>query len=142
MGIFDFFKKKKEISEETRRDFLNKILSKYFEGSKSKLESDASELLEITKYNISKSEMTILLVRCLGFRELNAKWNTDIANTLKQDCLNKIPEAELKWLMVYCDLHYINKDPKKEALLIFELAGRQMGMPSPSGDISSNYNFK
>ena len=30
---------------------------------------------------------------------------------------------------------------KKEALLLFEWAGRQMGMPSPHGDISTNYKF-
>ena len=39
MGLFGFFKKK-EVSEETRQGFLNKLLTKYFEGSKAKLGAD------------------------------------------------------------------------------------------------------
>jgi hypothetical protein len=140
MGLFDLFKKK-TVSEETRNNFLNKLLTKYFEGSKAKLGADASELLELTKYEITPGEMATLLIRCLGFRELKGDWNAKTANALRMDCSGKLPDVELKWILVYCDLHYVVKDSAKEALLLFELAGRQMGMPSPHGDISTNYKF-
>ena len=74
MGLFGFFKKK-EVSEETRQGFLNKLLTKYFEGSKAKLGADAADLLELTKYEITPGEMATLLIRCLGFRELKGDWN-------------------------------------------------------------------
>ncbi len=86
--------------------------------------------------------MSTLLIRCLGFRELKGDWNSKTANALRIDCSGKLPDVELKWILVYCDLHYVVKDSAKEALLLFELAGRQMGMPSPHGDISTNYKFK
>ena len=140
MGLFDLFKKK-TVSEETRNNFLNKLLTKYFEGSKAKLGADASELLELTKYEITPGEMATLLIRCLGFRELKGDWNAKTANALRMDCSGKLPDVELKWILVYCDLHYVVKDSAKEALLLFELAGRQMGKPSPHGDISTNYKF-
>lgn len=140
MGLFGFFKKK-EVSEETRQGFLNKLLTKYFEGSKAKLGADAADLLELTKYEITPEEMATLLIRCLGFRELKGDWNAKTANALRMDCSGKLPDVELKWILVYCDLHYVVKDSAKEALLLFELAGRQMGMPSPHGDISTNYKF-
>ena len=140
MGLFGFFKKK-EVSEETRQGFLNKLLTKYFEGSKAKLGADAADLLELTKYEITPEEMATLLIRCLGFRELKGDWNAKRANALRMDCSGKLPDVELKWILVYCDLHYVVKDSAKEALLLFELAGRQMGMPSPHGDISTNYKF-
>lgn len=140
MGLFGFFKKK-EVSEETRQGFLNKLLTKYFEGSKAKLGADAADLLELTKYEITPGEMATLLIRCLGFRELKGDWNAKTANALRMDCSGKLPGVELKWILVYCDLHYVVKDSAKEALLLFELAGRQMGMPSPHGDISTNYKF-
>jgi hypothetical protein len=140
MGLFGFFKKK-EVSEETRKGFLNKLLTKYFEGSKAKLGADAADLLELTKYEITPGEMATLLIRCLGFRELKGDWNAKTANALRMDCSGKLPDVELKWILVYCDLHYVVKDSAKEALLLFELAGRQMGMPSPHGDISTNYKF-
>ena len=140
MGLFGFFKKK-EVSEETRQGFLNKLLTKYFEGSKAKLGADAADLLELTKYEITPGEMATLLIRCLGFRELKGDWNAKTANALRMDCSGKLPDVELKWILVYCDLHYVVKDSVKEALLLFELAGRQMGMPSPHGDISTNYKF-
>lgn len=140
MGLFDLFKKQKA-SEETRNNFLDKLLSKYFEGSKAKLGVDAAELLELTKYEITPGEMATLLIRCLGFRELKGDWNAKTANALRMDCSGKLPDVELKWILVYCDLHYVVKDSAKEALLLFELAGRQMGMPSPHGDISTNYKF-
>ena len=141
MGLFNFFKKK-PVSEETRQGFLDKLLSKYFEGSKAKLGADAADLLELTKYEITPGEMATLLIRCLGFRELKGDWNAKTANALRMDCSGKLPDVELKWILVYCDLHYVVKDSAKEALLLFELAGRQMGMPSPHGDISTNYKFK
>ena len=140
MGLFGFFKKK-EVSEETRQGFLNKLLTQYFEGSKAKLGADAADLLELTKYEITPEEMATLLIRCLGFRELKGDWNAKTANALRMDCSGKLPDVELKWILVYCDLHYVVKDSAKEALLLFELAGRQMGMPSPHGDISTNYKF-
>ena len=140
MGLFGFFKKK-EVSEETRQGFLNKLLTKYFEGSKAKLGADAADLLELTKYEITPGEMATLLIRCLGFRELKGDWNAKTANALRMDCSGKLPDVELKWILVYCDLHYVVKDSAKEALLLFELAGRQLGMPSPHGDISTNYKF-
>ena len=140
MGIFDIFKKK-TVSEETRNNFLDKLLTKYFEGSKAKLAEDANELLELTKYNITPGEMATLLIRSLGFRELNGGWNAQTANTMRQDCSGKLPDVELKWILVYCDLHYVIKDSAKEALLLFELGGRQIGMPSPHCDISTNYKF-
>ena len=140
MGLFGFFKKK-EVSEETRQGFLNKLLTKYFEGSKAKLGADAADLLELTKYEITPGEMATLLIRCLGFRELKGDWNAKTANALRMDCSGKLHDVELKWILVYCDLHYVVKDSAKEALLLFELAGRQMGMPSPHGDISTNYKF-
>lgn len=140
MGLFGFFKKK-EVSEETRQGFLNKLLTKYFEGSKAKLGADAADLLELTKYEITPGEMATLLIRCLGFRELKGDWNAKTANALRMDCSGKLPDVELKWILVYCDLHYVVKDSAKEALLLFELAGRQMGMPSPHGDIFTNYKF-
>ena len=137
MGLFGF-SKKKEVREETRQGFLNKLLTKYFEGSKAKLGADAADLLELTKYEITPEEMATLLIRCLGFRELKGDWNAKTANALRMDCSGKLPDVELKWILVYCDLHYVVKDSAKEALLLFELAGRQMGMPSPHGDISTN----
>lgn len=140
MGLFGF-SKKKEVREETRQGFLNKLLTKYFEGSKAKLGADAADLLELTKYEITPGEMATLLIRCLGFRELKGDWNAKTANALRMDCSGKLPDVELKWILVYCDLHYVVKDSAKEALLLFELAGRQMGMPSPHGDISTNYKF-
>ena len=140
MGLFGFFKKK-EVSEETRQGFLNKLLTKYFEGSKAKLGADAADLLELTKYEITPEEMATLLIRCLGFRELKGDWNAKTANALRMDCSGKLPDVELKWILVYCDLHYVVKDSAKETLLLFELARRQMGMPSPHGDISTNYKF-
>lgn len=140
MGLFGF-SKKKEVREETRQGFLNKLLTKYFEGSKAKLGADAADLLELTKYEITPEEMATLLIRCLGFRELKGDWNPKTANALRMDCSGKLPDVELKWILVYCDLHYVVKDSAKEALLLFELAGRQMGMPSPHGDISTNYKF-
>ena len=141
MGIFDIFKKK-TVSEETRNNFLERLLTKYFKGSKTKLTEDANELLELTKYDITPGEMATLLIRCLGFRELNGGWNEQTANVLRQDCSGKLPDIDLKWILVYCDLHYVHKDSAKEALLLFELGGRQIGMPSPHGDISTNYKFQ
>ena len=140
MGIFDIFKKK-TVSEETRNIFLDKLLTKYFEGSKAKLTEDANELLELTKYDITPGEMATLLIRSLGFRELNGGWNEQTANVLRQDCSGKLPDIDLKWILVYCDLHYVIKDSAKEALLLYELGGRQIGMPSPHCDISTNYKF-
>ena len=86
--------------------------------------------------------MATLLIRCLGFRELKGDWNAKTANALRMDCSGKLPDVELKWILVYCDLHYIHKNPAKEAILMFELAGRQIGMPSPHGNVSANYKFQ
>ena len=120
MGIFDIFKKK-TVSEETRNNFLERLLTKYFKGSKTKLTEDANELLELTKYDITPGEMATLLIRCLGFRKLNGGWNEQTANVLRQDCSGKLPDIDLKWILVYCDLHYMHKDSAKEALLLFAI---------------------
>ena len=141
MGIFDLFKKKKRVSEETVNAFLDKLLVKYFNGAKPKLLADAKELLELTKFNLTAEEMIALLLRGLGCLELKGGWNTSTANAMRMDCSGKLADVELKWILVYCDLHYVHKDSAKEALLMFELAGRQMGMPSPYGDVSKNYKF-
>ena len=94
MGLFGF-SKKKEVREETRQGFLNKLLTKYFEGSKAKLGADAADLLELTKYEITPEEMATLLIRCLGFRELKGDWNAKTANALRMDCSGKLPDVEL-----------------------------------------------
>ena len=141
MGIFDLFKKKKVVSQETQRQFLDNILIKYFDGSKEKLQKDAIELLELTKYGINLSQMIALLMRCLGLRELKGVWNKQVLETLRKDSSGLLPDKELKWLLVYCDVHYIKKDSSKEVRLIAELGGRQIGMPSPLGDLSANYEF-
>lgn len=141
MGLFNFFKKKRGVSEETRQKFLDSILEKYFASSKVVLQKDVSDLLELTKYSVTDNELAILLIRCLGFRELKGGWNKQTAEALRNDCSGKLPDEELKWLLVYCDVHYIQKDSKKEMLLIAELGGRQIGMPSPLGQLSANYKF-
>lgn len=141
MGVFDLFKKKKIVSAETRQKFLDNIIENYFDGSREKLQKDALELLELTKYGITAGEMATLLIRCLGIRELKGGWNQQTSDTLKNDCSNKLPLEELKWLLAYCDVHYIKKDSSKEMLLIAELGGRQIGMRSPLGEISSTYKF-
>jgi hypothetical protein len=142
MGLFDVFKKKKPVSEETVNGFLDKLLAKYFEGSKPKLLADAKELLELTKFNLTVDDMIALLLRGLGCLELKGQWNSGTANAMRMDCSGKLSDVDLKWILVYCDLHYVHKNPAKEALLMFELAGRQIGMPSPHGDISKNHKFQ
>ena len=142
MGIFDLFKKKETVHKEKGQKFFFFFLMKYFNGSNAKLGADAKELLELTKYGISLDEMAALLIRSLGTRELGGGWNKDIANAMSRECSGKLPDVELKWLLVYCDLHYIHKNPAKEAILMFELAGRQIGMPSPHGNVSANYKFQ
>ena len=124
MGIFDFFKRKKTVREETVSSFLDKLLAKYFEGSKSKLLAEAKETLELTKFNLSLDDMVALLLRGLGCLELKGGWNAGTANAMRLDCSGKLSDVDLKWLLVYCDLHYVHKNPAKEALLMFELAGR------------------
>lgn len=131
MGLFNFFRKKKIVTEENRNAFLDKILVKFFNGSKSKLLADAKELLQLTKYDITIEDMIALLLRALGSLELNGKWGENTAKAMRMDCFGKLPDIELKWIYDYCDLHYVHKNPTKEALLLFELAGRQIGMPAP-----------
>jgi len=141
MGLFDLFKKKEKVSQETAYNFLDNLIKKYFDGSKAKLFSDAEELIELTKFQLTTNEMMSLLLRGLGCFELKGSWNKDTATAMRKDCSGKLKDVDLKWILVYCDLHYVHKDSTKEALLLFELAGRQIGMPSPHGDISSNYRF-
>ena len=142
MGLFDLFKKKESVKKETRNAFLDKILAKYFNGSKQKLLADAKELVELTKFNVTAEDMIALLLRGLGCLELKGGWNPGTANAMRMDCSGKLSDVDLKWVLVYCDLHYVHKDSAKEALLMFELAGRQMGMPSPYGNVSTNYKFQ
>lgn len=141
MGLFDFFKNKRTVSEKAANSFLENIVAKYFDGSRPKLLADAKELLELTKLNLTENEMIALLLRGLGTLELKGDWNADTATAMRNECSGKLTDVDLKWLLVYCDLHYVHKNPKQEALLMFELAGRQMGMPSPHGEISKNYVF-
>ena len=141
MGFW-FFNKNKTSREQSQKVSLSSILNKYFDGSNSKLHSDATQLLETTKYDISEDEMINLLVSSLVFRELKKDWNAKVSNYLKSKCDNKLSDIELKWLYVYCDVHYIKKDPQQEIFLRCEIVGRQMGAPSPLGNISSDYIFK
>lgn len=136
MGFFDLFKKKSQtVTSES-------LVSKYFDGSKDNVFSDAEKLIETTKFDVTQSEMVTMLIRCLCYRELNVGWSTKVLESLQKDSLGKLPEVELKWLFCYCDAHYVNKGSGNELYLIMEQAGRQIGMPSPLGDISSNYKFK
>jgi hypothetical protein len=141
MGLFNFFKKKKSESGNSANSFLDEIVAKYFNGSNPKLLADAKVLLELTKLNLTENEMLALLLRGLGTLELKGDWNADTATAMRNECSGKLTDTDLKWLLVYCDLHYVHKNPEQEALLLFELAGRQMGMPSPHGEISKNYVF-
>ena len=141
MGLFNLFKKK-SVSEEERRNFVNGIYDKYFDGSYDKLHEDASELLEVTKFNLTLEEMSGMLIRCLGFRELKEGWCDMTRDTLRRDCSEKLTDVELQWLLVYSDVHYIKHDSGLELEILMEQAGRQMGMPSPLGDISASYQFE
>lgn len=141
MGIFRFFKKKTS-TEEERQDFIKSVADKYFEGSLEKLHDDASKLIEITKFNLTLDEMSGMIMRCIVFRELKGGWTEKTRNALRRDCSGKLSDIDLKWLLVYCDIHYIKKDKDEEIEIICEQAGRQIGMPSPLGDISANYQFK
>lgn len=142
MGLFDFFKNKRTVSEKAANSFLENIVAKYFDGSSPKLLADAKELLELTKFNLSVNDMTALLLRGLGTLELKGGWNADTANAMRKECVGKLTDIDLKWLLEYCDLHYVHKNSAQEALLMFELAGRQMGMPSSYGKVSKNYVFR
>ena len=141
MGIFNliFGNKKPKLTKENIGSFL---LDKYFDSNREQLFSEAKHLLEITKYDVDVNDFTAIILRCLGFRELKAGWTELVRNTLNNDFKGRLPETELKWLYVYCDVHYINKDNEAEMILIAELGGRQIGMPSPLGNISNNYRFK
>ena len=136
MGFFDFFKRK------TPTITTESLLAKYFDSSKSKVFSDAKHLIEITKFDVTQNEMVTILIRCLCYREMNVGWSTKVLDVLRKDCVGKLPEVELKWLLCYCDAHYVNKDSNKELCLIMEQAGRHISMPSPLGNISLNYKFK
>lgn len=141
MGLFNLFKKK-PVSEEAKQNFINGIYDKYFDGSDDKLLEDASELLKVTKFNLTLEEMSGMLIRCLGFRELKGGWCDKTRDTLRRDCSEKLPDVELRWLLVYCDVHYIKHNSRMELEILMEQAGRQMGMPSPLGDISASYKFE
>ena len=140
MGLFNLFKKK-PASQETKQNFVRNIYDKYFNGSIDKLREDASELLGVTKYNLTQEVMSGMIIRCLGFRELKRGWDDLTRNALRKDCSGKLSDIELKWLMVYCDVHYIKKSSREEMMLIAEVGGRQIGMPSPLGNISATYHF-
>lgn len=55
MGLFNLFKKK-PASQETKQNFVRNIYDKYFNGSIDKLREDASELLGVTKYNLTQED--------------------------------------------------------------------------------------
>ena len=139
MSLLNYFKIK-SVSEETHQWFLDKLLPKYLEGSKTKLSTGAAELFELTKYEITPEEMAILLIHCLGFRVLNGDWNAKTANAIRKDCSGKLPDAELKWILFYTDFHYAVGDSSKQALLLFELAASLMGKPSPHVFFSANFD--
>ena len=130
MGLFNWFKKKPSKKDKTEA-FMDNLLANYFEGSKEKLCIDAQKLLETTKYNIPIDTMIVLIMRSIGFNELKAEWNQVTRNSLKEDSEGKLPDIELKWMFDYCNFHYVHKNPGKEALLLFEIGGRQVGMPAP-----------
>lgn len=143
MGIFSFFKRKEDFYEEQKR-FVQGILDKYFEGSVERVYEDASKLLEITKYDkydITIKELSILILRCIEFREKKRGWCEKTKTILRRNSSNKLPDVELRWLLVYCDVHYIKKSSREEMILIAEVGGRQIGMPSPLGNISATYHF-
>lgn len=143
MGIFGFFRRKEDIYEEQKK-LVNGILDKYFEGSAERVYEDASKLLEITKYDkydLSIKELSILILRCIEFREKKQGWCERTITVLRRNSSNKLPDVELRWLLVYCDVHYIKHGERGEAMIIMELAGRQMGMPSPLGEVSTSYKF-
>lgn len=142
MGIFSFFKRKEDVYEE-QKNFIQGILDKYFEGSVERVYKDASELLEMTKYDkydLTIKELSILILRCIEFREKKQGWCERTKTVLRRNSSNKLPDVELRWLLVYCDVHYI-KDGRGEAMIIMELAGRKIGMPSPLGEVSASYKF-
>lgn len=112
MGLFNIFKKKPS-KEERGQKFVSSIYDKYFDGSTEKLHKEASELLGMTKFNLTLEEMSGMIIRCLGFRELKKGWDDLTRNTLRRDCSEKLSDFELKWLMVYCDVHYIENDTGK-----------------------------
>ena len=142
MGFFDIFHKRKPASPEAQRRFLDKLLNKYFEGSRSKLQEEVFDLLEITKFNVSADQMLALVLRCVGSLELGSGWNQRVLDCLRVDSDGQISDVDLKWLMVYCDLNYIKSgNPELKALLLFELGGRQIGLPSPTGNVSDKYKF-
>lgn len=130
MGLFDIFKGKTS-SGDPQQELIDKIIRRYFNGSKEKLQAEVKDLLEITKFDISFEQLSALLLCSLGYHGVNAKWSEKIHNQLKLLCRGKVPEVELKWLFDYCDLHYIHPNPSKEFLLLSEMAGRQIGMPAP-----------
>ena len=75
--------------------------------------------------------MSALLLCSFGYHGTNSSWNQSILNHFRQLCGEKLPDVELKFIYDYCDLHYINKNPAKEWLLLSELGGRQIGMSAP-----------
>jgi len=139
MGLFDIFRKKRRANNAV--EVINNLVDKYF-GGRTALNNDARELLKETKFDVSEEILAFLMAKCLGYISLNTGWTSTIANSLKRDSQGNISQEDLKWLMVYVDLHYVHKNPTKEAMLLFELSGRNMGMPSPSGNISTNYKFE
>ena len=129
MGLFDLFKSKSS-GEGTQQELIEKIIRRYFNGSREQLKADVNDLLEVTKYDISFEQMSALLICSLGYHGVNANWSEKILNQMKQLCSRKLPDVELKWLFDYCDLHYIHKNPGKEFILLSEMAGRQTGRPA------------
>lgn len=142
MGLFNLFKKRKPKTEDEIRKFFYGLMDKYFEGSSEKLNSDAKKLLELSQYDISVSELSTIFLRSVAFLGNKSGWNSKVLKSLKNDCSSKLPEAELKWIYCYCDAHYVNKNSDNELALLMELGGRQMGLPSPLGYVSTNYKFK
>lgn len=138
MALFDWLRRKS--NDERQKEFVEKIINKYI-GSRANLFKDAQELLLTTKFGLTEQEMSALILRGLIIRDFKDKWDKKNAELMKKTCFGKLSEDELRWILVYCDLHYINKNPETEALLLMELGGKQIGMPSPLGSISQEYIY-
>lgn len=133
MGIFNFFKKKRTIN-------VTEVRNKFFHN-KETLWDDANKLREITKFDVSIDTLAGLMIRCACYLEFKTGWTNQVLYVLRNDCEGKISDIDLKWLMVYMNLHYLHKDNMKELALLMEIGGRQIGMPSPTGNISTDYKF-
>ena len=59
MGLFDIFKGKTS-SGDPQQELIDKIIRRYFNGSKEKLQAEVKYLLEITKFDISFEQLSAI----------------------------------------------------------------------------------